>query len=234
MLLRERRAALHYEMPRAPRAVSPPREPTAPTVPAQRAECFRAHNRSMMISVAKVPRLSHCSQALRPERTSRSASCCLLAVSLERCCPQARSRAPPVRASARGASTAAGGKSAFGARCARLHSCAAHERKLSPPLSHAIGAELMLGIAYEHDASFAARAPSGGRGDSVIGRGLAFRSQRSAFGSKSRNLASRTSSLRASRRRRSGAAIRGAACRCRPLLTVRANAARPALLGHSA
>ena len=29
--------------------------------------------------------------------------------------------------------------------------------RLSLPLSHAIGAKLMLGIAYEHDASFAAR-----------------------------------------------------------------------------
>jgi len=62
-------------------------------------------------------------RALRPERTSRSASCCLLAVFLERCCPQAAVRAPPVRAArARGASAGAGGKSAFGARCAQLHS----------------------------------------------------------------------------------------------------------------
>ena len=102
--------------------------PTAPALRPHRArvraECFRAHNRSlMMISVAKVP-LPAETRALRPQYASRGASCCLLAVLLERCCPQAPGRAPPLRAveTARGASAGAGGKSAFGARRAQLHS----------------------------------------------------------------------------------------------------------------
>ena len=114
---------------RARRAVSPPRGPTAPTVPAQRAECFRAHNRSMMIRCRQSSAAESPARALRPQRTSRSASCCLLAVFLERCCPTAAGRAPPVRAKARGASAGAGGKSAFGARCAQLHSLG----RLKPP-----------------------------------------------------------------------------------------------------
>ena len=102
--------------------------PTAPALRPHRArvraECFRAYNRSlMMISVAKVP-LPAETRALRPQSASRSASCCLLAVLLERCCPQAPGRAPPLRAveTVRGASAGAGGKSAFGARRAQLHS----------------------------------------------------------------------------------------------------------------
>ena len=98
---------------------------------------------------------------------------------------------------------------------------------MSLPLSHAIGTELMLGIAYEHDASFAARCSKEQRGDSVIGPGLALCSPRAASEGKGRALVSRTSSVRASRRRRSGASVPEPACGCRPLLTVPARDARP-------
>ena len=79
-----------------------------------------------------------------------------------------------------------------------------HTDGLSLPLSHAIGAKLMLGIAYEHDASFAARCSLEHRDDSVIGPGLAMPSPRAACHGKGRALVSRTTSLLASRRRRSG------------------------------
>ena len=62
----------------------------------------------------------------------------------------------------------------------------------------------MLGIAYEHDASFAARCSLEHRDDSVIGPGLAMPSPRAACHGKGRALVSRTTSLLASRRRRSG------------------------------
>ena len=75
---------------------------------------------------------------------------------------------------------------------------------MSLPLSHAIGTELMLGIAYEHDASFAARCHKRQRDDSVIGPGLAMPSPQAACHAKSRALLSRTNALLASRRRRPG------------------------------
>ena len=50
----------------------------------------------------------------------------------------------------------------------------------------------MLGIAYEHDASFAARCPKEQRDDSVIGPGLPSSSPQAASVRKSRTLLSRT------------------------------------------
>ena len=111
----------------------------------ERTECFReTTDCSKSVSQRTTSRVQ--SQALRLGRTSRRASCCLLAVFLERSYRTASVQAPPLQCGY----TPRGRKQSWAKvslRCAARAASLPPEGRLSLPLSHAIGSELMLGIA---------------------------------------------------------------------------------------
>ena len=123
--------------------VSPPCASTAPTVSASGPSVFE---RQPIVTnqCRKGRQAESTSQALRLGRTSRRASCCLLAVFLERSYRTAAVQAPPLQREPRGRKQS---WAKVSLRCAARAASLPPEGRLSLPLSHAIGSELMLGIA---------------------------------------------------------------------------------------
>ena len=158
MLLRERRRRTRIR--RRGRRGVPTAAPYRSHRARERAECFRADNRSTYDQCRqRTPAESGLpGLATRADQLRRFVlpSCCFPRALLSTSSPQSASGARSVERAGPPQVLAERAPSVRGARSFTPEPYI-HTDGLSLPLSHAIGAKLMLGIAYEHDASFAAR-----------------------------------------------------------------------------